>query len=243
MARMGASTRVKRSAVPAFWRQPRKMYKFSVRSSAGPHSKIWSYPLLVLLRDVLHVVRNAREGVSVLREGKVLVDGTPRTRPDYPIGLMDVVQIPSVGKVYRLLPHSSYALYPVVVPETERSLKLCVVKSKVSVKSGKIQVGFHDGRTVRLDSSSGIRGNDACLVDLASNKILSVFKLEKGSSALCVKGGKAGLIGMVEGLKPGTITRPATIVLSFDGDTVELPAGFVMPLGKGKPPLTVTQEA
>ncbi|MBI2184807.1 MAG: 30S ribosomal protein S4e [Thaumarchaeota archaeon] len=242
MARMGPATKVKRSTVPGFWRLPRKTFEFSIRTSSGPHPIDRSYPLLVLLRDVLQVVKTARESDAVLREGKVLVDGVPRARGNFPAGLMDVVEIPSIGKVYRLLPHRRYSLYPVSVKESEKSLKLCLVKTKQTVAKGKIQLGLHDGKSVLLDDGSTIKRGDACLLDLSTGKITGSFRLEKGSQALAIRGEKAGLIGTVEEIKAGTATRPAMATLSIEGSTTELPVHLVMPLGKERLPLTVTSE-
>ena len=243
MARMGGSTRVKRSMAPAFWRIPRKKARFSIRVQGGPHRKDRSYALMVLLRDILHLVKTAREGDAVLQGERVLVDGKPRHEPGFPIGLMDVVEIPSIGRIYRLLPHPRYTLYPVTVSEAEKSLKLCLVGRKVTVAGGKVRLGMHDGRSLLMGGDTKIREGDACLIDIASDKVLASYGLQKGSQALVTGGEKAGLTGVVQEIKPGTMTRSAMVVLAMATTSTELPIHLVMPIGEGKIPVTVSAES
>ena len=59
MAKKSGSLKAKRSAAPAFWQIARKEKRFVVRTSPGPHPKNYSYPLLVVLRDILGLAQNA----------------------------------------------------------------------------------------------------------------------------------------------------------------------------------------
>ena len=42
-------------------------------------------------------------------------------------------------------------LKPVKIEEAEKTKKLCQVKSKTTMKGGKTQIGFHDGRSLISD--------------------------------------------------------------------------------------------
>ncbi|MCS7116625.1 MAG: S4 domain-containing protein, partial [Nitrososphaerales archaeon] len=143
MGHMGGQRRTKRSKAPAYWPIPRKRYQFTITTSPGPHPKDWSYPLAVLVRDVLKLVKTYREAKASIKEGNFIIDGVVRTSPNFPVGLMDVVSIPPISKIFRLLPTPKSPLEAIEVPEVEKNLKLCKVKTKTTVKGGAIQYGLH----------------------------------------------------------------------------------------------------
>ena len=119
MGKKSGSLKAKRSAAPAFWQIARKDKRFVVRTSPGPHSKSYSYPMLVVLRDILKLTNTRREALSVLHDMKIHVDGRPVRSESFPVGLMDVIDLPTVGKSYRIVP-SGGRLTPVEIPEEER---------------------------------------------------------------------------------------------------------------------------
>lgn len=112
MARIGGKGRMKRSKAPSFWNIHRKEYRFTVVPSPGPHPRSECYPMLVLLRDILGLARTAREAEACIKQGEVLLDGTRRKNPRFPVGLMDVVEIPSTMKAYRMVPRNGKPLMP-----------------------------------------------------------------------------------------------------------------------------------
>ena len=72
MAKKGGDTTVKRQLAPSFWKIRRKHGQFVVRTRPGPHPKAISYPLGVLLRDVLKVGQRMDEVKKMLNDGKVV---------------------------------------------------------------------------------------------------------------------------------------------------------------------------
>ncbi|MFQ6134637.1 MAG: 30S ribosomal protein S4e [Nitrososphaerales archaeon] len=240
MGRKGEDKRTKRSKAPSFWTIHRKSHQFTVTTSPGPHGRDDSYPLAVLVRDVLKVVNTYREARNVIRDGKILVDGVVRRTPDFPVGLMDVLEIPILKKVYRMVPVKGSALAPVEIPDSEKNLKLCKVRSKTAVRGGKIQYGFHDGRSILAESETDLSPSDVCLLEVPSQKILRAVALKKGVLALAVKGRRAGKIGQIKELRPGTFTRPKMADLDIEGVVAELPADMVIAVGDEKPLVTVT---
>ncbi len=123
MAKKSGSLKAKRSATPAFWQISRKDKRFVVRTFPGPHPKSYSYPLLVVLRDVLGIAKTRREALSVLNQGKVNVDGRVVKAEAFPIGMMDVIDFPETGKSFRMVPHYG-RLVPVEIGASEKGLKL-----------------------------------------------------------------------------------------------------------------------
>jgi len=238
---MGGSTRTKRSAAPGFWPIQRKSKVFTVTTAPGPHSKDESYPLAVLVRDVLKFVRNYREARGVIREGKILVDGVVRRSPDFPVGLMDVIEIPMLNKAYRLVPAKGSKLIPVEIPDSEKNLKLCKVKGKTTIRGGRFQYGLHDGRSIVSEAEVALKPDDVCLIETPSQKIIRSLTLKEGVVALIVRGAKAGVKGKVIKIKSGAFSRPKIVDLDIDGTVAEIPAEIIMVVGQDKPMITVTE--
>ena len=78
-----------------------------------------------------------------------MVDGVVRTDPRFPVGLMDIVEIPDMEKIYRILPKWKKGLVPQEVSKKESSFKLCRIENKTTIKNGNIQLNLHDGRNIR----------------------------------------------------------------------------------------------
>lgn len=243
MAKKSGSLKAKRSASPEFWQISRKDKRFVVRTSPGPHPKNYSYPLLVVLRDILGLAKTRREALSVLNEGKVRIDGRVVKSESFPVGLMDVIDLPNVGRSYRMVPQYG-RLVPVEIDEKEKELKLCYVKSKKTVKGSKTSCSLHDGRVIFPEAEVDVRPGDSCIIKIPSQEYQASFRLGKESLALLIRGEKSGEIATVEDLKPGTYSRGSIATVRFaDGTSSELPTGVLLPLGKQVPEMTLTKTA
>lgn len=241
MAKKSGSLKVKRAVAPAFWQISRKDKRFVIRTAPGPHPKNYSYPLLVVLRDILGLTRTRREAMTVLNDGNVRVDGKVVKSEAFPVGLMDVLDLVNTGKSYRIVP-SFGRLVPVEVSEKEKLLKLCMVKSKKTTGRAKIGYGLHDGRTIFPEAEVDLRPGDACVIKIPSQEFQSSYRLNKGGLALLIKGERSGEIATVEELKPGTYQRGAIATIRFaDGTTSELTTAVLLPLGKQQPEITVSK--
>src|SRR3989442_11295786 len=205
MAKKGGRNRLKRLSAPKLWDLERKKKRFTFKPTPGPHSIARSYPLGVLLRDLVGLVKTGGELRYAVNAGKVLVDGRVRRTPSFPVGLFDVVTIPSENLSLRLVP-SPRGLIPSKIGKDEAEKKLCAVSSKVIVRGGLLRYGFHDGRSmagVGLDLKPG----DAVLMQLPEQKGLSEVKLAEKSLALVLSGERAGEVGRVLAAKNGPVTR------------------------------------
>lgn len=239
MGKKGHNTRTKRSKAPAFWKVPRKQNKFIISTSPGPHPFLRSYPLGVLLRDILRVTYTQRETRTVLLEGKVPIDGVVRKNSAFPVGLMDVVEIPSSDKVYRMVPKGGKLLEPIEIPKKEKDKKLCKVVSKVTIKGGKVQYGFHDSKSLIGDGSEKIKPGDTCVLSLSSRKILKTLAFDKGALALITKGVRAGLTGRIEEIIPGNVTNKSYASISLEEGTVKLPTDLLFIVGTDSPTIVI----
>ena len=233
MGTIAGSKKLKRQMSPLFWKINRKDKRFVITVRPGSHPKNSSIPSAVLLRDTLNIVTTLREAKSSIYGGKVKVDGVIQKSLHHSIGLMDVVELENANDIYRLVPKNGQELFPIKINENEKSKKLVRVKSKTSIKGGRTQLGFHDGRTIITDTSVNV--GDTCLLQIPEQKILDVIKFEKNSQVIIIKGTNAGRVGTINEIKEGTFTLPKRISLLIDDNTVEIPAHITMAIGKEKP--------
>ena len=118
-----------------------------------------------------------REAKFAIYGGKVTVDGIKRKSLHHGIGLMDVVELDGLSEIYRLVPKNGTILKPITIDSAEKSKKLVQVKSKTTIKNGKTQIGFHDGRS--LIDETEISVGDVCVLQIPEQKILDVIKIRK----------------------------------------------------------------
>lgn len=233
MGSIAGSKKLKRQMAPTFWGINRKEKRFVITVRPGSHPKNNSIPTAVLLRDTLKKVKTLRESKSSIYGGKVKVDGVIRKSLHHSIGLMDVIELEGTTDVYRLVPKNKHLLEPIKINVDEKSKKLVQVKSKTTIKSGKMQLGFHDGRTMITDIDVNV--GDTCLLQIPDQKILDTIKLEKNSQVIVTKGINAGHVGPINEIKSGTFTLPKRISLLINDKTIEIPANITMVVGKEKP--------
>ena len=237
MGSIAGSKKLKRQMAPTFWGINRKEKRFVITVRPGSHPKNYSIPTAVLLRDTLKKVKTLREAKSSIYSGKVKVDGIIQKSLHHSIGLMDVIELEGTTDVYRLVPKQGHILEPIKIDPTEKSKKLVKVKSKTTIKNGKIQLGFHDGRTIITDMKAGV--DDTCLLQIPDQKILDVIPFEKNSQVIVTRGTNTGRIGLINEIKPGTFTLPKRISIVIDDNTVEIPATITMIIGKEKPVIQI----
>jgi small subunit ribosomal protein S4e len=233
MGKISGSTKLKRQMAPAFWQIGRKEKRFALTVSSGTHPLAKSYPLAILLRDILRVVNTMREAKQTITSGEIKVDGIGRRDIHFPVGLMDVIEISSSDAVYRMVPKDGLIVSPVEIPKDEKNLKLCKVTRKVTISGKKLQYGFHDGRTLVDDQKINV--NDTCLLTIPEQKVTNTIKLEKGSTALVISGDNAGIVGKVDDIRQGTFILPKRVLVAFEDRRVELPVDMVMAVGIDKP--------
>jgi small subunit ribosomal protein S4e len=237
MPRIAGSKKLKRQMAPMFWGITRKSPRFVTTVRPGPHSKNFSIPSAVFLRDTLKIVTSAREAEYAIYNGKVIVDGVKRKSIHHGIGLMDVVELSGVSDIYRLVPKQGHLLEPIKIKSSEKAVKLVKVTSKTTLRKGKTQIGFHDGRSLISDTKVSV--GDSCLMQVPEQKINEVLPLEKGSKVLVTKGVNAGQLADVKEIKEGTFVLPKRALLSFGNREIEIPSELVMVVGKKEPVIQI----
>lgn len=233
MVSISGSKKLKRQMAPQFWGITRKDKRFVITVKPGPHKKSYAVPTAVFLRDTLKIVTSLREAKAAIYSGKVKIDGVVRKSLHHAIGLMDVIELENVPEIYRLVPTEEKLLRPIKINESEKTKKLVRVTSKTTINKGKLQIGFHDGRSVISDAQVNV--GDTCLIQIPDQKILEVIKLEAGCQGLVTRGVNAGQIGKVETVEEGTFILPKRVVVILGERKIEIPADIIMSVGKEEP--------
>jgi len=237
MVSISGSKKLKRQMAPLFWGIARKGKRFVVTVRPGPHPKGLSIPSAVFLRDTLKIVTSLREAKSAIYSGSVRVDGVVRRSLHHGIGLMDVVELDNVEAAYRLVPGRGALLTPIKISADEKSRKLCRVTSKASVRGGRTQIGFHDGRTIISDADA--RPGDTCVVQIPEQRILETIRLEEGAQIIVTKGTNAGQTGTVEKIEKGTFSLPRRAQVTLGDRRIEIQTDNTMVVGRDRPAIQI----
>jgi small subunit ribosomal protein S4e len=150
---------------------------------------------------------------------------------------MDVIELDGVSDIYRLVPKRGHLLEPIKINSSEKSVKLVKVTSKTTIKKGKMQLGFHDGRSLISDVDASV--GDSCVMQVPEQKISDVLNLKEGVKVIVTKGINAGQVAEVKEIKEGTFVLPKRVLLSLEQKEIEIPADLVMVVGKKEPVIQI----
>lgn len=219
---------MKRYTMPKFWPLGKKVNKFVITPSAGPHPKQSCISLRVVLRDILGYAENAREASKIIKGGEVLIDKKLVKNDNHPVGLMDVVEFPGVNKQFRVVPDRK-GLKVVEIDAKESSKKLCSVKNKKVIKGGSIQIILHDGRTMLVGKENKYKPGDSLLIELPTQKILGHFQMKEGVPAIIFAGKNSGSAGKIKTLeKRKTMMEKSRVVLETDDGEIETLSDYIL---------------
>ena len=240
MARKGHSLIIRRLNAPVFWRIARKQNAYAAKPKAGPHPASNCFTILYVLRDLLKVARTLTEAKKILNQGGVLIDGRIRKNPHFPVGLMDIISIPGMGKSYRILPDPLYNLKLSEVTE-DTQYKLCKIENKSTQRGGIVQLNMHDGRNliVKTDDANAVyHTNDAVKIDLVSGQIAEHIPMKEGLIAMVYSGNNNGRMGKIT--KITHIMKNDVATLDDKGKLFETRLKYLFVLGEGKPAIAIS---
>ncbi len=188
-----------RLAAPKTWKIKRKGIKWISRPLPGTHSIDRSIPLNLVFINLLNYARTNKEVKHILNNQEIFVDGVRRKNPRFAIGVMDVLAIPKLEQYFRVLLTRKGKLRLLPIEEKEANLKLCRIKNKRAIKN-KIQLNLGDGRNI-LTEKDEFKVRDTVVIEVPSQKIKEVLKLEKGNLVYLTRGKHVGDVGIVEAIK------------------------------------------
>ena len=218
---------LKRYSMPEFWPLAKKAESYVTTPMPGPHPKYGCIPLKLIVRDVLGLAHTSAEARKILNAGKVVVDKKVRREPRFPVGLMDVLEIPELGMSYRLTISRRGLGLEKVRPE-ETGAKLCRITGKRTIKGGLQQLSLHDGRNILAKGPYAV--GDSILIEIPGQKIAGHFPLKKGEHAVIIAGRNMGASGKIKDIKERkSMLEKATITIETEkGKDIETLRDYVM---------------
>lgn len=247
MGKKGNSTVLKRLNTPGYWKFEKKAAKFTAKPRPGPHPARNCFTLQYVIRDLLKLTKTARETKRVLHNGMVKVDGKVRKDHRFPVGLMDVIEIPALGKFYRFVPDKLYNIKLIEITK-DTDTKLCRIMNKTTIRKGHVQLNLHDGRNIVIPvkdptnpKEDVYKVNDVLKIRLDTQEILEHVKLEENKLAVVVAGVNNGRFGKVVGITKRFGPRANTVTLDDQGNLFNTALDFVMVVGDDAPVIQMTE--
>lgn len=209
MAKMGSRKHLKRYKAPKSWPIHPKEDTWTVKPSAGSHSINDSIPLTLVIRDVLKLADNAREAKRIINSGNILVNGIVVKDYKFPVGFMDVLNIPKTGESYRVLLDRKARLQLKLIEDS--SAKLSKIVNKTTIKGGKTQLNLHDGRNILVEDEYKV--GDVLKINVPSQEIVESYPFAEESTVLVTGGKHTGEIGTVKEIIINDSSKPNTVII------------------------------
>ena len=153
-----------------------------------------SVPLGMIIRDYLGYADNLKEAKRILSNREVLVDNKVRVDHKYPVGFMDIISIPKIGKIFALTMGEDGKLK---LEDRNSHKKLVRLENKHILKGGKIQYNFHDSGNFLVEEDKCKTG-DVLEIDVEKKKIEKVIPMDPDNSALLIGGRWIGNIAKIK---------------------------------------------
>lgn len=237
---------MKRLAAPRAWKIKRKEKIWTVKPSPGPHKIAESLPLLLVVRDVLKYANTAREARRIINEGKIIVNKVPRRDFKFPVGMMDVLEIPITNERKIVLIDKKGRLIFKDISANDSEYKLCKIVSKTLVKKGNVQLNLHDGRSLLIrvkdpkqPKEDVYRVNDTLAIDMENNTIKKRLPFKEESTAFITGGKHRAEVAKIKEVKITRSPVPNIVTLGKEGEDFQTIAGYVFVIGEKKPELGV----
>lgn len=221
---------IKRMAAPKTWNISRRTTTFITKQSPGPHANELSYPMDVLLKEVLNYASTTREAKKLLNANEIKVDGKRRNDFRFPVGIFDTVQF--AGDNFRVVLNKKGKLDLVKISKEEVSTKPCKVIGKTMV-NGKIQLNLYDGKNI-ISSDKSCKVGDTLMISLPDHKISKHLKLGKKAFIFLTGGKHIGETGIVEDISGSKI-----IYKDSNGNLIETSKKYAFVAGDSKPSVTL----
>ena len=220
---------------------PAKTHVFVTRPRPGPHPRHRSIPLSVAVRDMLRQAETAAEARRIISRRMISIDGRLVADHRHPLGLMDVLEIPSTHEAYRMLPIHRRGLRLVKISEEEKVFKLGKVVGKTLIRGGVNQFTLHDGRNIRVKpgEAASIRRGDTLKISLPDQRLMDYLPLKEGVHGLIYEGPKQGLHGKLSKLTESSALTPGLATMSTEIGEVTTLRRYILAVGGEEPWITL----
>ncbi|MBS3095237.1 30S ribosomal protein S4e [Candidatus Woesearchaeota archaeon] len=211
---------MKRIRMPWFWQVDRKDRKFITRPCPGPHSIEKCMTVDLMLREFLKVAKTRKEINYILNNGKVMVDKKKVKDNHFPIGFMDVVELPEINAHYRIMLDGNGRFKLLKIKKDDADSKFCKIINKTILKKNRVQLNLVDGNNVIVEKD-GYKAGDSIVIDLNTKKIKKHIKFEKGAVVALTAGKHIGNMGVVEKINTYEGMRKTTVMFKGKEESFE----------------------
>ncbi|MBI5635667.1 30S ribosomal protein S4e [Candidatus Micrarchaeota archaeon] len=209
----------------------RKKFVFVKKPSSGRHPLDASISISVVLCDVLELCASMSEAKKAIGAGLVLIDGLKANSAKQPVGLMDVISIPTLKKNFIILIEKQKM---VLKPTSSSKEKYCKIIGKQLIKGGKTQLSFHDGRSILAEKAEAkFALGDTVKLAVPSQKVVSYIKLEKGSKCVIDSGKHSGKLGILEEILERPGSTPSDARLNAGGEELLTRKDYLFAVDEG----------
>jgi small subunit ribosomal protein S4e len=195
---------------------------------------------MLVVREMLGFAKTGKEAKTIISQGKMGVDGKTQRDELFPVGLMDVVSIPSIEKAYRVLP-SENGLVLHQIGKEEMGFKLCRIENKTIVNGGYTQLNLHDGRNLLIRVRDPKKPEediyqtlDTLKISLPNPEVAGHMKLVEGAPVIIIQGKNIGRYGKIVTIeeKAGQKRRNSLVTIEdANGNRFQTTLDFVFVVG------------
>ena len=198
-----------------------------MKPSPGAHKTNDSIALAIVLRDMFGLAARSKEAIKLCKDGRVKVDGRVVKDPRFPIGFMDVVELPEISITYYMDLDGLGRLTP---KREGRNFKLLKVMGKTALRGGKQQLSLSDGRT--LVSAEKCKVGDTLKMSIPEFKVVGQFPLKAGAKCVILSGKNAGTHCTLQSITPGTVGARAMASVKTDaGEEIKTVLHYMYAIG------------
>lgn len=220
---------LKRFNAPQSWPIKRKNITFIAKPTSGPHAIHKCITLNILLKEVLGYCKTTREVKRVLQDGSILVDKKKRNDPKFPVGVMDIIDIPKTKESYMVMLSKNYRFQLIKISTEEAENKICKIIGKKILKKGLMQLNLYDGKNI-LVKKDEYKVGDSIILNLNGNKIGSLIRFENGATVYITDGNYAGSYGILKEIKGGS--KDGTITIKTEKEEIETSRRYAFVVNK-----------
>jgi len=203
--------------MPRSWPLPRKTTIWVTRPSPGGHSLERCMPVNLIVRDVLGRAQSAREVRFIVHNELIKVDGRVCKDTRRGVGLMDVLSLGD--EHFRCMLDANGRLRYVKISAEEASWKLVRIEGKTTLKGGKTQLNFHDGRNMIVDNPKEFNTGDSIKLSLPDQEVLEHIKFEDGVRCYLIGGTHVGETASMKGRIVKRSSMPNEVAFEEFGTT------------------------
>ena len=226
MSGKGNNRHIKRLAANEYPKVGRKTAVYMAKPRAGRHNLQGSIALLFIIRDKLGLASTGKEARSIIKTGKIEVNGKVVRDEKYAVGFGDVILLKPTGESYKI-GVSSKANIMIEKLEGKAKERVSKVIGKYLASGSKVMVRLLDGSV--MSAGKEVMVNDSVIID--AGKIKKALKFEKGARCIVMKGTHASQEGTVKEIGKGSAQRSSIVSIEGKDGTFETLIENIMIVG------------